>query len=251
MSSPKYFVRYKIGSAGSALKGGEIMETVTKTVTTDKDMELINKFSRRELSADEVYTFSVVAADDQLDRDLERFSIKALEQLSELFRGTTIIADHDPKAANQTARIYNAYTRKNGGVTQLVCQAYMLREGNEELIAKIESGILKEVSVGCAVRRKCSVCGKDHCSHIKGRKYDGVTCTFILDEAVDAYELSFVAVPAQREAGVIKCQKSFSTGGGQQPEVNELNTEQENLALRLKLEAEENYLKETCENGNE
>ena len=40
--------------------------------------------------------------------------------------------------------------------------AYMLRtEKNADLIAEIEGGIKKEVSVGCSVgRRVCSVCGE-------------------------------------------------------------------------------------------
>ena len=45
------------------------MKVVRKNKTQDMDMELINKYSRRELSEDEVYTFTMVAADDQrLDR---------------------------------------------------------------------------------------------------------------------------------------------------------------------------------------
>ena len=39
---------------------------------------------------------------------------------------------------------------------------------------------------------------------IKGRQYGGKQCCAILEGAVDAYEWSFVAVPAQRGAGVIK-----------------------------------------------
>ncbi|MFQ9918464.1 MAG: hypothetical protein ACLRWQ_20920 [Flavonifractor plautii] len=51
--------------------------------------------------------------------------------------------------------------------------AYLLRtEGNRELIAAIEGGIKKEVSVGCAVERSvCSICGEEFhtCPHEKGR----------------------------------------------------------------------------------
>ena len=42
------------------------------------------------------------------------------------------------------------------------------------------------------------------CQHRKGEVYDGKLCWWELEEAVDAYEWSFVAVPAQRDAGVIK-----------------------------------------------
>ena len=86
--------------------------------------------------------------------------------------------------------------------------AYMLRsEKNQALIEEIEGGIKKEVSVGCAVaRRVCSVCGGEisQCGHMPGRQYDGKLCTAVLEDPTDAYEWSFVAVPAQREAGVLK-----------------------------------------------
>ena len=229
------------------------MLKVQKMNVTDKEMRLINKISKRELNADEVYTFSVAAADDQIDRDMERFSVKALEKLSELFVGTPIIFDHDPKAGSQSARVYAAHTEKKDGVTRLICQAYMLKENNSELIAKIEGGILKAVSVGCAVgKRVCSVCGKEYgqCRHLKGRDYGNGTCHFILDEATDAYEISFVAVPAQRNAGVIKCQKSFSLNEGQADSGDGLK-QQELTALRIRLEAADNELKEFDQNGNE
>ena len=82
----------------------------------------------------------------------------------------------------------------------------MLRsEKNRELISEIEAGIKKEVSVGCSVaRRVCSVCGEERCGHQGGREYDGKLCFFTLQDPTDAYEWSFVAVPAQRKAGVIK-----------------------------------------------
>ena len=54
----------------------------------------------------------------------------------------------------------------------------------------------------------CSIGGKDmkthSCQHIKGRKYKGKLCYGILENPTDAYEWSFVAVPAQRNAGVTK-----------------------------------------------
>ena len=86
--------------------------------------------------------------------------------------------------------------------------AYIRRgDANDEIIADIEAGIKKEVSVGCAMGRSvCSICGSDYgsCGHRKGESYDGQVCCAILQEPMDAYEFSFVAVPAQREAGVLK-----------------------------------------------
>ena len=55
-------------------------------------------------------------------------------------------------------------------------------------------------------RSVCSICGADmgSCQHIKGQTYGGKLCFAELKEPKDAYEWSFVAVPAQREAGVLK-----------------------------------------------
>ncbi|WP_243112578.1 MULTISPECIES: hypothetical protein [Acutalibacteraceae] len=101
--------------------------------------------------------------------------------------------------------------------TYLKASAYLPRtEKNADLIAGLESGIKKEVSVGCAVRSAtCSICGADlktgSCEHERGRSYGGSLCCTILDDPTDAYEWSFVAVPAQREAGVVK---SYSDAAG-------------------------------------
>lgn len=54
--------------------------------------------------------------------------------------------------------------------------------------------------------RLCSICGEEFhtCPHEKGAEYGGRRCWAELVGATDAYEWSFVAVPAQRNAGVMK-----------------------------------------------
>ena len=182
----------------------------------EMELEQINRFSRRKLTADEVYTFAVRLCDNQVDRDGERFESETLDGLAELFVGKTGIFDHDWTARGQTARIYRAEVVEESGEVTAVgdgCRyvkgyAYMLRTpGNEELIAQLDGGILREVSVGCAVGRcTCSVCGQQAgtCAHKKGEHYDGKLCYTRLEGAVDAFEWSFVAVPAQPRAGVIR-----------------------------------------------
>lgn len=182
----------------------------------------INRYTRREFKADEVYTFSVVLCDNEVDRDCERFTTDALQKLATLFLGKTGIFNHSMQAQNQTARIYDCCVEKDAvrrtkegePYSRLVAQAYLPKsEKNTDFILELESGIKKEVSVGCAVSKvTCSICGADlkksGCEHVKGKTYEEQTCCAILSDPTDAYEWSFVAVPAQREAGVIK---SFST----------------------------------------
>lgn len=185
---------------------------------TDQQLEKINRFTRRELSSDEVYIFSAVLCDNDIDRDGERFSDRAIEALSKLFIGKTGIFDHEAKSSNQTARIFDteiaadsSRKTKTGEVYKcLKAYAYMLRtDENRSLIAEIDGGIKKEVSISCTAAKKiCSVCGCDKskvgCAHAKGKSYGGKLCFTVLDDITDAYEWSFVAVPAQVNAGVTK-----------------------------------------------
>ncbi len=147
-----------------------------------------------------------------------RWRKRALDKLAKLFIGKTGIFDHDPKGEKQTARIFDTHIKSfDGRLTSdgkpylaLCASAYMVRTGaNADLIKEISGGIKKEVSVSCAVARQiCSVCGADRnksaCAHIKGRQYGEKLCYVTLDEPTDAYEWSFVAVPAQVNAGVTK-----------------------------------------------
>lgn len=181
------------------------------------DIEKINKFTRREFTEDELYIFPVKLCDNEIDRDGERFSDEALEDLKTLYVGKTGIFDHDPSAGNQEARVFdteivseNETTSDGRPYKYLRAKAYMVRTAaNQPLIDEIDAGIKKEVSVGCSARKKiCSVCGanvfEQGCSHVKGKEYGGKLCHHILDDINDAYEWSFVAVPAQINAGVTK-----------------------------------------------
>ena len=175
---------------------------------TPEQLEKINRQSRAALTAEQVYCFSVRLCDDRPDRDNERFDTDALPRLAELFIGKTGICDHSWSAKDQVARIFDARSEPEGEATILRAWAYMLRgEHTDPIIANIEAGIHREVSVGCAMAKtRCSVCGADYgsCEHRKGEVYGGQTCCCVLSEPVDAYEFSFVAVPAQPAAGVMK-----------------------------------------------
>ena len=181
-----------------------------------EELNYINQFAKTALTEEQVYAFPVRLCDNEVDRDFERFDTAALETLGELFLGKSGIFDHQWSARGQTARIYRTevvqdrarVTAAGDSYCWLKAWAYLLRtEKNADLIAEIEGGIKKEVSVGCSVkRRSCSVCGAEEggCHHVRGELYDGKLCFTELKEPLDAYEWSFVAVPAQREAGVVK-----------------------------------------------
>ena len=196
-----------------------------KKADSTADITLINQYAVKELTPDDVYCFSVVLCDNDVDRDLERFTDKTLEKLAKLFVGKTGISDHRWSADRQIARLYRTEVettseknRLGEPLKRLRGSAYMMKnETNQPVIDAIEGGILKEVSIGCACgKQSCSICGKDlkfdwrswtyqcETGHIKGETYDGKLCAGNLEDPEDAYEFSFVAVPAQKGAGVTK-----------------------------------------------
>lgn len=199
---------------------------IEKCCTPEKaDYEKIRKYTRRDFSEEELYIFSLTLCSNDIDRDYEKFSVPALKELAVLFLGKTGIRDHSMKSSDQSARIFDTWVENIPGrktedgedYYRLRAKAYMVKsDENKAFITDIEAGIKKEVSVSCAMGCSvCSVCGKSRksgkCSHINGKEYDGRLCFSILSNAADAYEWSFVAVPAQRDAGVTK---SFSSDKG-------------------------------------
>lgn len=197
-------------------------EAVSSGMPDGGQLEAINAQAKAKLTAEQVYVFSLRLCDDQVDRDFERFDNAALPELAKMFIGKTGIVDHKWSSDNQVARIFAAEVVSGERVSFIKAWAYIRRGGEaDEIIADIEAGIKKEVSVGCVMGRSiCSICGSDYgsCGHHKGGYYDGQLCVAILTEPMDAYEFSFVAVPAQRDAGVLK---GLGTGKGNLKELAE------------------------------
>ena len=222
---------------------------MTKTLTpfeaTEKDMALINSYSRRKLEPDEIYTFSMILCANDIDRDGEAFTKETLVKMSKLFQGTTGIFDHITSSKNQIARIFKTSIIKTDEKTiygedkyLLKAWAYMLKtDYTKNLILKIDAGIVKEISVSCSIRKKiCSICGKEYdssCNHILGKKYDNSLCYIKLIDPYDAYEWSFVAVPSQLDA---KITKSFSYNKKQNNDFLEKANNGEYYETKLKSE---------------
>ncbi|MGI6402833.1 MAG: hypothetical protein ACOX0K_01140 [Oscillospiraceae bacterium] len=194
----------------------QIEKAMDSGAITDRQLEQINRYTRRAFQKEEVFVFSLILCDNQIDRDGERFPRASLNVLAKLFLGKTGIFDHSPISQNQSARIFDTQVEELPGQVegeprcQLRAWAYMVRsDKSKDLILEIDAGIKKEVSVGCAVAKiTCSICGadwkKEPCAHQKGMRYADKLCHHRLEEPTDAYEWSFVAVPAQQNAGVTK-----------------------------------------------
>lgn len=180
-----------------------------------EELKAINATSKRELRPEEVYTFAVRLCDNKIGRDNKRFPAATLGELTPLFVDRNGLFDHQWNTRNQAARIYRTGVVRESWMTEagkpchyLRGYAYFLRtERNRELIVAVEGGIKKEVSAGCAMERSmCSICGeKFHtCPYERGAEYGGGCYWAELVRVTNAYEWSFVAVPAQRSAGVMK-----------------------------------------------
>lgn len=209
---------------GVVVKSG----TVRPVEVTDADLKQINKYTLAPVSAEDVFIFKATIADnEQDDRNFMPFNLKALQDLKKLYPGKTMLKDHARIADNQIARIYdteliqdaNKQTDLGELHTELIAKIYMIRtDANKDLISEIRGGIKKEVSTSTVPEKMvCSICGtdnmKDYCRHWPGREYtveDGSAkgskrrCKMLLHGAKEAYELSFVAVPAQPRAGTHK-----------------------------------------------
>ena len=129
---------------------------------TDDDLQLINTYTSIAVDENDVCLFSIVLCDNDVDRDGERFTTVSLYELAELFAGKTGIIDHNPSVKNQAARIFSCKVEKiDGQKTALGDDYYRLKaraylpvcETNRDIILAIDSGIIKEVSVGCSVRQ--------------------------------------------------------------------------------------------------
>ncbi len=195
---------------------------------TADDLRKINKYTLSPVTADDVFTFKATIADnEQDDRNYMPFNLKALTDLKKIYPGKTMLKDHRRSADNQIARLYDTELVQDSGKqtelgelhTDLMAKIYMIKtDSNKDLISEIVGGIKKEVSTSTVPEKMiCSICGVDNmkewCRHYPGYDYDvteadGRTskkrCKMLLDGAKEAYELSFVAVPAQPRAGTHK-----------------------------------------------
>lgn len=176
-------------------------------IPSKTDMEKINRVSETPLTADQVYIFGMRLCDNEVDRDFERFTTQALEQLAKMYIGKTGIVHN----MQEVGRIYETdivssptkSTQAGDPYCWIRAYAYIVKNNDtKKLISSIKSGIQVEVSVGCSVAAcSCSICGNDisACEHVLGQRYNGQLCFANLSGALEAYEWSFVVEPKDKK----------------------------------------------------
>lgn len=189
---------------------------------SDDALEIINKNTLSPLSEDDVFMFKVRLCDNEPDRVFDGMSHEFLVDFCEKAKNLTGISNHDWDADNQLSRLYKTElivdkTKKNSvgaDYEYVVGYAYTLSKFTD-YVEKISSGLLRETSVSFESKGDhCSICGAlttkgnadiAECpnGHIMGQMYNDKLCYNVLDKLEDVYEWSMVAVPCQKNSGII------------------------------------------------
>ena len=145
---------------------------------------------------------TVRLADNETDRDCERFSVSALHDMAKLYAGKNGIIGEDINGKTQWGRILsceirtnpNKLTRSGEIYTYLEARVIIPRTNeNDKLLDKLMNKT-QEGSISCSVRnRVCSLCGETDCTkHKKGTLYHGQLTEKILNDIIDVYEWAIV-----------------------------------------------------------
>lgn len=201
-------------------------KSLVSEVSTDtngvRDIDLINKHTIVPLKEEDVFTFKIRLCDNEIDRVFDGMTDKFLEEFKDKGSNLTGISNHDWSSDNQVSRLYDTEiitdetrTNKIGEPYKYVLgKAYTLKRF-EEYIEKISAGLLKETSVSFeSSGDTCSICGAETVKgedniaicpngHIMGQMYDGKLAYNVVDNLTDIFEWSLVAVPCQRDSGVV------------------------------------------------
>lgn len=173
---------------------------------TQKQLEKINSIAKKNLAADDIYVVTVNIADNNLDRDYEKFSIGALEQLAAMYIGKPL--KYEGKIIG---RIFNTYLEKqedyivDGGECyyKLKAEIYIIiSPSTKRIIDRIEDDVCGResdtrttISISCSVDEAiCSICGENRrkrnsCEHTNSKIYNkDELCYVTLQNVTDVYE---------------------------------------------------------------
>ena len=130
----------KISGAATGIKVATI---------SDSDWEMIQSFMPNpgEVKREDVHTFEVDLANDQIDRDAERFSDEVLKSFARTLPGKSFLIAHQWGPPGK-GLFYRARLTTVDGVKWLRTKFYVLKKYSESLIDHINAGIYKYVSIG-------------------------------------------------------------------------------------------------------
>ncbi len=145
---------------------------------------------------------TVRLADNETDRDYERFSVSALHDMAKLYAGRNGVIGEDINEKTQRGRILSCEVRTNPNKLTRSGEIYTYLEArviiprtneNDKLLNKLMNKTQKG-SISCSVRnRVCSLCGETDCTkHKKGTLYHGQLVEKVLNDIIEVYEWAIV-----------------------------------------------------------
>jgi hypothetical protein len=157
----------------------------------------INEISSKPVELRDIYIFSVILADNDIDDDREAISNEALQQLAEECIGKTGYIDNDN--VDYHARIFDteictsSFKNKLGDNKRFLKAYCWIKKTpeNKEIIQAIRNSITKKGTLSFSLNRKiCSKCGcntlREHCRCKYGYK--------ILNSIIDVYDWDFMPI---------------------------------------------------------
>ncbi len=160
------------------------MEKITETLIgslslgdpEDRRAALIDKINSiikppKPATAENVNIRAMYVVNDMINSHGGRFRREDLSKLCELIADTPVLVGHN-RSETPLARTFHAELEEGGEILWLKSYFYWPRaEGSDELLLKIDSGILKECSISFIYTvPECSICGEDirRCPHDPG-----------------------------------------------------------------------------------
>lgn len=178
-----------------------------RVVASDDDMAAVNEQTLNTITAKDVAIFRMDLCNDQIDRHISRFPVDELRTISdELIVGKPLMELHDmpgmfSRGSQPIGKFFRSQIVKDGDTISVRPDVFLLRgHGEDDIIAKIEAGILAGTSISFALDRpECSTCGCDirDCAHLPGEEIDGELCHVILKEVTEVFEGSIVPLGSQ------------------------------------------------------
>jgi len=203
---------------------------------TKRELDLINRFARRPLAADEVYVGESDLCNDRVDRAFERFTPQVLQDFAESLPGKSLLAGHDHGSLPMGLWFDARLRRDEHAVTHLRPSYYIVKtRDNEHHRTQLDGGVYRYASIGFRAQDLvCDICGKSwfgwECQHYPGKAYDVggqrvvATAHYMRSDAqpAEAVEGSMVYLGCQYDAELKAAMGQKSFGGIITPRAREV-----------------------------
>jgi len=112
------------------------------------ELAIINRdYALEPLTAEQVYVCEMNLANDQVDRDNEKFPVEVLREFALTLPGKSFLFNHERDHYGR-GRYLSAEVVEEGGVSHLATKHYMLASRYPDVVEDIKAGIARFVSIG-------------------------------------------------------------------------------------------------------